>query len=867
VTSVVQPGRRVALLERDEALSALLEQHAETRAASGRLVLVSGEAGIGKSALVRAFCESVRSSDRILEGACDPLFTPRPLGSLLDVAEVTGGELAALAEHRARPHELTSALLAELRARPTVLVLEDAHWADEATLDVIRLLGRRIEQGPGLVLVTYRDDELERRHPLRIVVGELATRDGIVRLRLEPLSLPAVAALAEPFHVDVEDLYARTAGNPFFVTEVLAAGGDEIPATVRDAVLARAARLSGPAARLLEAVAVTPPQAELWLLEAIAGPDLQHLDECLASGMLVSGRSCVTFRHELARVAVEQSLGPGRRTTLNRAALTALVAPPAGEPDLARLAHHAEMADDPEAVLRYAPAAAERAASLGAHREAVAQYARALRFGESLSTHERAVLLERRAKSCYHTDQYDEGIAALEDALELRRALGGRRKEADALRRLSDFLWCPGRTAESERCAREAIALLEGLPPGAELAWAYTNLAERCACAMRAEEAIEWAERGLELAESLGEEETAVHALSVIGSCRDYDELEDSLERARQAELGDEVGRIRIPLSSIAVETRRHDAAKRHLDAGIAYCSERGLELYLLYLLAYRARLELDEGRWDAATSSAGAVLRIPRTSTTPRIVALTVLGLVRARRGDPDHRAPLDEAWALSEPTRELPRLGPVAAARAEASWLVGDSEGVLEASRSAFELATERRAIWLIGELACWRSRAGVHEQVTRVPKPFALLLDGDWSRAAELWQELGCPYDAALALAGADDEQALRRALDGARSLGARQLATIVARRLRELGVSDVPRGPRASTQANAAQLTAREVEVLELVAQGLRNSAVAERLFLSPRTVDHHVSAILRKLDASTRGEAVAAASGLGLLENR
>jgi tetratricopeptide (TPR) repeat protein len=425
-------------------------------------------------------------------GTCDPLFTPRPLGPLLDVAEAVGGEIAQLMSGDPQPHVVASALLHELRDNgATILVFEDVHWADEATLDVIRLIGRRIESARVLMIASYRDDELETAKPLRLLLGHLADADRVI---LSPLSPDAVARLSEQ-RVDADELFRVTAGNPFFVTEVLAAGNGEIPHTVRDAVLARAARLSSPAQRVLETVAVVPPQAELWLLDTLAEEAADLVDECLGSGMLRSDGQAVVFRHELARLAVEESLPLTRSRDLHTRALAALADPPDGAPDLARLAHHADALGDSDAVLRFAPAAAERAASLGAHREAVAHYARALRFGDRLPVNERAELLERRARECFLTDQYDEGIASLEQALECRRELGDRIKEGDDLRRLSDFLWCPGRTQESERAARDAVALLEQLPPGPELAWAYSNLAGNRACAARGEEAIPWAER------------------------------------------------------------------------------------------------------------------------------------------------------------------------------------------------------------------------------------------------------------------------------------------------------------------------------------------------------------------------------------
>ncbi len=229
------------LLERADELSALGECLENVRRSSrGRIVLVSGEAGAGKTALLRRFCAEQGRSARILWGSCDPLFTPRPLGPLLVVAEDAGGELAELVAGGVMPHELVAALARELRARaPTVFVLEDVHWADEATLDVLRLLARRVETVPALIIASCRDDELDRGHPLRIVLGELASSQTVARLKLAALSPAAVASLAERHDVDADQLYQKTAGNPFFVVEALAAHSEQIPETVRDAVLAR----------------------------------------------------------------------------------------------------------------------------------------------------------------------------------------------------------------------------------------------------------------------------------------------------------------------------------------------------------------------------------------------------------------------------------------------------------------------------------------------------------------------------------------------------------------------------------------------------------------------------------------------------
>jgi tetratricopeptide (TPR) repeat protein len=441
---------------------------------------------------------------------------------------------------------------------------------------------------------------------------------------------------------------------------------DEIPETVRDAVLARVARLSAAARSLLEAVALVPPQAELWLLDALA-EDVGCLQECLASGMLAADPSGVAFRHELARLAVEESVAPNRRVGLHRAALAALADPPSGEPDLARLAHHAEAARDADAVLRFAPGAAARAASLGAYREAAAQYARALRFGHRLSPGERADLLELRAGACYVTDEYDQGIAALREALECRTAQGDRLKEGDVLRRLSDFLWCPGWTAESERRAREAVALLEALPAGRSWRWP-TRTSRQTASPRRSRRRLPAGPLARWSSRTVSKTRRSPSTLSRHSAWPRWPPAVAWRGSSRvsrspgETGLAEQVARAYVLLAETAVDSRRQGAASRYLEAGIEYCSERGLELFRLYLLASQARLQLHQGRWAEAAESAAAVLRVQRTSITPRIVSLVVLGLVRARRGDPGQWEPLDEAWRLAEPTGELTRLGPVA-------------------------------------------------------------------------------------------------------------------------------------------------------------------------------------------------------------
>lgn len=460
--SDLEPEDGQALLERSGELDTLERAlEAAVTTGGGRVVLVAGEAGIGKTTLLRAFERRCGAEPRFLWGACDPLFTPRPLGPVCEIAEGAGGPLNALVSEGAKPFEVGSALLDELGRRPTVVVLEDLHWGDEASLDVLRILARRIQGARALVIASYRDDELARDDPFRGVLGELARQHSVDRLRLARLSEAAVTQLADPYGVDASELYRTTAGNPFFVTEALAAGDDRIPPTVRDAVLARAAHLAGASRRLLEAAAISSQPTELWLLDALepdGGAEVTALDACLASGMLTATRDAIAFRHELARLAVEESIVPGRRSALHRAALAALLEPPGGAPDSARLAHHADAAGDREAVLRFAPAAAERAGALGAHREAAAQYSRALRYADDLPLEERADLLRMAADECDFVGRATDAIALRRLAIEAYRAAGRGDRAVDPLRALLLPLWLVGRRPEAVEAASEAVA-------------------------------------------------------------------------------------------------------------------------------------------------------------------------------------------------------------------------------------------------------------------------------------------------------------------------------------------------------------------------------------------------------------------------
>ncbi len=752
-----------------------------------------------------------------------------------------------------------------------VAVLEDLHWADAATLDLVKYLGRRIRQVPALLVLTYRDDELGPRHPLRIVLGDLATSPAVRRIPLAPLSVAAVRALAEGQRLDATALHRQTGGNPFFVTEALASREAGIPVTVRDAVLARAARLSPPGRAALEAAALIGAQMEPWLLSALVDNAAVGADECIALGMLHAQGDLLAFRHELARQAILDTIAPPRRRALHALALRALAAPPTGAPDLARLADHAEGAGDALAVLAHAPAAATRAAALGAHREAADQYARALRFAASVPPAERARLLDAYADECMLVDRLDEAIRARREALDIHHEAGDRLQEGKSLAVNAAALVRAGRNPEAEEASRRAIAVLGALPPGPALAHAYRIQANLRMLNRDRAEAVRWGRKAIALAERFGERETVVAAHNGVGAAmlvyaddRGRVHLEKSLALAREAGLPEWVAGAFINLGSACGEVYRFADADRYLTEGIQYAVEHDLDYARHYMQAWLALTRLYQGRWAEAGEAARPVAESKHAAAITRIMALLALGRLRTRRGDPGAAAALDEALELSERTQTLQRLGPVRAARAEAAWLADDHARAIAEARAAWDLALHHRHAWHTGELGFWRWRAGDRVRLpTCAARPFAQQIAGDWRRAAAAWERLGCPYEQARALADGD-EAAQLAALDIFDRLGARPDLERLRQRLRAGGVRHIPRGPRPGTRHNPFGLTGREAEIAGLLARALTNARIGARLHISPKTVDHHVSAILGKLGVSSREEAGRLAVKHGLI---
>jgi DNA-binding CsgD family transcriptional regulator/tetratricopeptide (TPR) repeat protein len=828
----------MVLLERDPVLASL-RQYAH-------------EAGVGKSALVERF-QSDLPKALWSWGACDGLSTPRPLAPLFDLARDLGGALGDLCQGRPERDELFTALLRQVTAddRLNVIVIEDIHWADEATLDLMRFLTRRIRVAPVLVIATYRDDWLAPSSPLRLALGDLAARRWTRRLDLPPLSAAAVRTMALGTDLDADQLYQLAGGNPFYVTEMLEAGTNGVPLSARDAILSRTGRLGEAARQVLETAALMGLRIDASLLAGQQGA----LDELSASGLLVDEKIGLRFRHEIARLAIAQEIPARRQALIHAEILSALLV--SGSRDDARMAFHAEGAGDEEAVVRHASLAARRAVDLGSHREAAAQYERALRWAAHTAPFTLAELYTGLAKEATLSDRSQSAADASEQALRLWRQLEDHRHEGESLQHYSLTLKHLCRGDEAVDAAVEAIRTLEPLGETRELAGAYVTLAALRMTRNENDEAVELARRAEALARSLDAPDVIADALNTEGCAVAATDpgwvelIRRSLELAISRDLPNQAGRAYSNLYGISCDQFRFDEAEQYYRDGIAYCEQNDLDKHSYFLRASRAVVLEHRGSWDEAVAMGALLLEESSAAPLNQICVQTLIGVIHARRGEAASWLSLDSAIANAAPSGQPQYVVPTRLARAEAFM----TEGRVDEARHETELAAEAALDideWMRGALRCWLSRTGSGRIVDGpVAAPYRLHESGQYAAAARAWDELGCRLDAAFALIDSPDEDELRDALRRLDELGARATAGLVRQKLRQIGARRVPAGPRRATRAHPHGLTPRECEVLELVCKRQTNAQIARTLFISAKTVDHHVSAVLAKLGVESR----------------
>jgi DNA-binding CsgD family transcriptional regulator/MoxR-like ATPase len=876
------------LLEREAELRLMADLLAGVGSSGGKVVLVRGEAGIGKSALVRGFVQKHGDEAFVLFGSCDDLLTPQPLGAFWEIAreETTLSQPLEKGDRRAVTGILLDLLARGLRS--TVLVIEDTHWADEATLDVIKYLGRRIARTSGLLLLTYRDGEVDYDHPLRQVIGELPP-EVLVRIHLDGLSRHAIADLAGTADRDVEEILALTNGNPLFVTEVLAPGVENVPTSIQDSVLARAAKLSPEARQVLDLASVIPGEAELSLIVSILGPARDQITECSRQGLLRVGEEGVTFHHELTRRAIESVLHTQDRRRLNQLVLTDL----AGRADPARLVHHAHEADDVDSIIEFAPRAARAAMAIESHREAAAHFRLLEPYLDRIGDNERAAIVDDWARTEYYLIS-SESADILDRAITLHRSTGNDFALAGALTFAVRVNEINGRPGPADAASLEAITILESYPVSADLAAAVSQRAWLMKMRGDGPRAVEIAERAMELAEETGDELSLINALITKGhvAFRSGDPagfrvLKEARSRAQRAGFPFEETLALLNMAEVAAEHRdleragklsqqARDAAARHEirineEAASAHYAKvldwkgewaAAEDTALQAASAHHARVQ--DSQPEQATGEASAKEAPGYVLFYSQLVAEQVLGTLQTRQGRPAALTTLTGIWGRADAGNEMQILLPSAAGLAEYMWLKGEHDPALTARFREVLNDTRRLTFpWSAGWLAYW---LWMLEELSEAPKgiadPYRLVMEGRPTEAATIWESKGIPYERGLALMHGD-EKARLEALEVFETLGATAVAAKLRRALRAEGVG-VPRGRGRETRRHAAGLTARQAEVLQLLVEGLSNTEIADRLFVSPRTVETHVSAVLRKLDSSTRKEAAVRARAEGFI---
>ncbi len=860
----------VALLERDQLLATLRGLLEDAGSGSGRLALVHGEAGAGKSALVHAFAREAAGASRVLHGACDPLSSPRPLGPLVDLAPHLDPAVGALLRSGERDGLFELTLTALDTERPSVVVIEDLQWADMSTLDLVRFLARRIGGTRVLVVATYRDDDLPPAHPLRVLLGDLASHPVVRRLPVPPLSRDAVLELVGETGLDVDAVMHETGGNAFFVSEVIASGGVELPPTVQDAVLARAQRLSPQARLALESAAVIGSRIEPSLIHGMPDVSPDAVDECVTSGMLRFEAPTYSFRHELVRQSILSGIAPGRLGALHWQALDRLRSIPMSPKPFARLAEHAAMAGDPPAILEYAVAAGDSAASLGSHREAAFQYGRAMPHADLLDVDARIALLGRRALECQVSDEHEHAIEAWNLQVDLLLTAGRRLEAVDALLGLDESFYTIGDNSHGTELVDAAFSLLDEDSPSPQLAAALARRGVHLSRASQEEAAIPWLERGLAMALAVDDRYTIARTGANLGvahyvlgeTSRGIAEVDEGLRTAIANDEEEMAGRIHQTAAALTwMEFDLLEALARMQEAE-RYAAEHDLNGHLMCVLATEITWKVELGRWDEAVAEAHDLLYVRNTGRASRVEPLTALGLIGARRGDRhDVWTYLDEARDHIAKSQIVGYQGPLAAARGEVLILEGRTEEVAAEVLPWYRDALRLDDLEVLADLALVVWRAGlVDEPPAQLREPERWSMTGHHREAHDFWARVGVPYKAAWALLDSDEELDIREARALFDHLGAAVLVARCDEKLRSIGAK-VPRGARASTRANVGGLTDRETEVLALLDQGLRNADIAARLHLSEKTVGHHVSAILAKLGASSRTEAVRRARDL------
>ncbi len=861
------------LIERTIQLTTLHDKYKDVAAGEGHCIMVSGEAGIGKTTLVRAFCQEHRHHAKVYFGSCDALFTPRPLAPLYDIIyQIWEDDWKKESEDR-------TGLFTDFFHRfdqqpgPSILVFEDIHWADEATIDFIKFLARRITRLRCLFMLTWRDEEIHPGHPLRQLFGQLPPH-SVTRIQLAPLSRNAVDNLSRARGYRGEDVYDISGGNPFYVNEILASYSPGIPENIKDSILSVYNRLDPETRKVCELLSIMPTGLETDYLGQLEPQYAPALADCLDAKIIQLKDNRLLFKHELYRRTIESSLSPFTRIALNRKILEAFQDRFEADGEIERIIHHAKNANDHATVVQFAPKAARQAALLGAHTEAARLYFSAIEYYQGKDPDILVGLYESFAYECYLTNRMTEAIIYQQKVARIWEEKADREKLGNSLWFLSRLWWFDGNRRQAEHFAREAIAVLDDQPPSRPKAMAFSNMSQLKMLSDQTVECIHWGEKAIRMADELSDEEILCHAYNNVGTVqmrvpayrsKGHELLKRSLDIALRRHFHEHAARAYTNLASNAIQLKDYASAKEALREGIHYCEEVELDSWRTYMLSWKARLLLDTGRYADAVSIAESLIHNEAQASIVKSSALVVIGTVRMRTNQPEALPLLIEAKGKASASMELQRILPALTALLEYEWITG--RAILEKApvELVFGLLSQGGTLRESSEFDFWLWKVRgekvplheVHERYRAEDPKMAMATAAAWAR-------LGCPYEQALFLFEGD-ETAKKEAIAIVHNLGATAVYEKMKLEMRSEGIRGIPRGSRATTRANPALLTERELGVLELLKEGLQNKEIGSRLFISAKTVDHHISAILLKLDVDSRTKAVREAVRRGILK--
>ncbi len=881
------------LLEREDSLALLNLAFANAQNGAGQCVFVLGEAGIGKTSLVRNFMRQHDAQSLQLTGACDALFTPRPLAPVYDLVAQLNEDWAPDVHSIASRAELFDRLLYALSHQPKTVILffEDIHWADEASLDFVKFIVRRMAAVRCLFIMTYRDDEIKSDDPLHALAGDLP-RDLIHRISLKPLSLDSVRKMGrrvEIGDVDSGQVYQVTAGNPFYVNELLENYSPGIPANIKDSILSVYKRQSPDTRELWQLLSVIPEGTDLGELFRFDPSLHAAIDDSLSRNILVSRNGKVFFKHELYRRTIEDSLSVMKRSELNKRVIETFLPSFQVARQYARIVHYARNAGNKALVLEYAPMAAQQAIDVAAHLQASGLYLAAIEAKVAMraaSSAEAAgaihsggginvALYIAYAYECYLTNQIAEAIKYEELVLPIFRAANDIEQVGDHLRFLSRLWWYHGNREHAERYGWEAIRMLEPLPMSRAKAMAASNMSQLKMLSGETGLSVEWGTRAIDMARQLQDYEVLSHALNNVGTAQwnagiseelAEKQLQESLQLALQHDYQEHAARAFTNLVNNYLVSKNYEQAKTILAEGIAYCERYDLDTWLRYKLNLKASLLLEVGEWDQAIIVSQKILDTRKQPAMNKIGALVTAGTVAMRRGDEGALNWLLEAKSLAIVTDEHQRVIPVLRALLEYEWLTGEHVLNDEEIANGIKMVQRINEIGKNSAFVYWlaKNRPDTVLPDIQLFDAYQWMMNGDVVRSAERWSAIGCPYEVALSYAGGDGTQ-IKQAMTILQDMCAARTIAKLKGDLRTEGAQVIPRGSRISTRKNPGQLTNRELEILLLLKEGSSNKEIAQKLFVSPKTVDHHISSILFKIDAPSRGKAVSEALRLGIIK--